>query len=165
MSRDLFCHNARCPCLSYPGCKLDAQLGAAMNRPEPVDQSLMSPTAPLPVVKPLFRSAFQKEKSHLGVPTEFLADVNADCSAQRAVLLEKAAEARNAFEEWQDGVLLAIFGMSREDLVANRDRITRHAHPDKDVYLLDGQPVVEIHRPRFNNAEFVATFKVLRTLP
>ena len=83
-------------------------------------------------------------------------------SSVRAALLEKAAEVRHAHEEWQEVVVLAVLGMTREEALANLPRITRHAYPDKDVVLLDCEPFVEIHRPRFNHDEFLVSFRVLR---
>lgn len=83
-------------------------------------------------------------------------------SSMHAVLLEKEAEVRDAFEDLQEVVVLATLGMTREEALANLPRITRHAHPDRDVVLLDGEPVVEVHHPRFNHDEFLVSFRVLR---
>lgn len=95
---------------------------------------------------------------------EFLADVNAGYSAQRAAFQELLQNTRREHEELQDTVLLKALGMTAQEALDNRRRITRHIHPDKDVFLLDGEPVVEIHKPVIRGDELVTSYRILREL-
>lgn len=93
---------------------------------------------------------------------EFLADVNAGYSAQRAAFQELLQKTRHEHEEKVNTLLLNALGMTAEEALDNRHRITRHIHPDKDVFLLDGEPVVEIHKPVFRGDELVTSYRILR---
>lgn len=93
---------------------------------------------------------------------EFLADANAGYSAQRAAFQELLQKTRREHEELRDTVLLKALGMTAQEALDNRHRITRHIHPDKDVFLLDGEPVVEIHKPVIRGDELVTRHRILR---
>lgn len=93
---------------------------------------------------------------------EFIADANAGYSAQRAAFQELLQKTRREHEELRDTVLLNALGMTAEEALNNRHRITRHIHPDKDVFLLDGEPVVEIHKPVIRGDELVTSYRILR---
>lgn len=97
------------------------------------------------------------------VPAEFVADVAAGYSAQRAAFQELLQKTRREHEELRETVLLKALGMTAQEALDNRHRITRHQYPDKDVFLLDGEPVVEIHKPVIRGDELVTRHRNLRT--
>lgn len=86
-------------------------------------------------------------------------------SAQRAALHELVQKMQREQEAMQDNLVLNALGMTREEAIANKHRITRHCHPSKDVFLLDGEPVVEIHKPDNRGDELITTYRVMRKLP
>lgn len=96
------------------------------------------------------------------VPAEFLADANAGYSAQRAAFQELLQKTRREQEELQNTLLLNALGMTAEEALDNWHRITRHIHPGKDVFLLDGEPVVEIHKPVIRGDELVTSYRIPR---
>lgn len=89
-------------------------------------------------------------------------DFDPTWSAQRAGFQELLQNTRREHEELRDTVLLKALGMTAEEALDNRHRITWHTHPDKDVFLLDGEPVVEIHKPVIRGDKLVTSYRNLR---
>lgn len=83
-------------------------------------------------------------------------------SAQQEAFKELLRQAQQDSDEMREACLLKALGMTREEAVANRHRITRHCHPGQDVFLLDGEPVIAIHKPVFRGDEMVTSFQILR---
>ena len=151
MSRDPFC--------MCPSC-----LGTQI-KDERCHQHLMTPSAPLPVIKPLFRPQFTKEKSRPELAGDFQPGLGLSDFAHREAFHKLIQKTWHEHEVMQDDLLLKALGMSAKEAMANRHRITRHCHPGKDVFLLDGEPVVAIHKPVIRGDELVTTYQILRTLP
>ena len=92
-------------------------------------------------------------------------DFDPGYSAQRAAFLELLQKTRQEHDETQETILLRALGMTAEEAVANRHRISRQCHPDQDVFMVDGEPVVAIHKPLIRGDELVISYQILRTLP
>lgn len=149
----------------FTRCNCPAGFGAGAERHAPdCPGRQLDVIRPTPVTLPL-RPSLAKKWDCPKVPAEFRADVNQGYSAQRAAFQELLQKARHQHEELKNNLLLQALGMTVEEALENRHRISRHCHPDKDVFLLDGEPVVEIHKPVIRDDRLVTTYKMLRTLP
>lgn len=149
---------------------------------------LMTPSAPLPVIKPLVRPGISPAGFGASNPiinvTGYIrpslapkwdcpkangghvgGDFDPGYSAQRAAFLELLQKTRQEHDEMQEIILFRALGMTAEEAVANRHRISRHCHPEQDVFLVDGEPVVAIHKPVIRGDELVTSYQILRTLP
>lgn len=143
-------------------CDCPAGFGAGAERHAPdCPGRVTDHIRPTPVTMPLRPSQATRWECPK-VPAEFIADVAAGYSAQRAAFQELLQNTRREHEELQDTVLLKALGMTAQEALDNRHRITRHIHPDKDVFLLDGEPVVEIHKPVIRGDELVTSYRILR---
>lgn len=129
---------------------------------------LMAPSAPLPVViKRSFVAPSDFGASNPVVHAEGYTrpEIDTSYSAMRAAFQELLQKTRHEQDEMQDALLLNALQMTRQEAVVNRHRITRHCHPDRDLFLLDGEPVIEIHKPVIRGDELVTSYKILRTMP
>ena len=133
-----------------------------------IAKSLMTPSAALPVViKRSFVAPSDFGASNPVVHAEGYTrpEIDTSYSAQRAAFLELLQKTRQEHDEMQETILFRALGMTAEEAVANRRRISRHCHPDQDVFLVDGEPVVAIHKPVIRGDELVTCYQILRTLP
>lgn len=144
-------------------CNCPAGFGAGAERHAPdCPGRKLDAITPTPLTLPRITPAdFGASRPQINLPEGF----DPGYSAQRAALQELLQKNRRENEALQDELLLRALGVTREEAVANRHRITRHCHPDRDLFLLDGEPVVEIHKPVIRGDELVTSYKILRTLP
>lgn len=116
---------------------------------------------PTPVTMPL-RPSLAEKWDCPKLPAEFQPEIDTSYSAQRAAFLELLQKTRQEHDEMRETILLRALGMTAEEAVANRHRISRHCHPDQDVFLVDGEPVVAIHKPVIRGDELVTSYQILR---
>lgn len=139
-------------------CNCPAGFGAGAERHAPdCPGRFTDKIQPTPVTAPL-RPSLAKKWDCPKLPTDF----EPGYSAQRAAALEIMQKSRHEHEELTEALLLDALGMTREEAVANRLRITQHCHPGKTVWLLDGEPVIEFSAPQLRHDELVTGYKVLR---
>ena len=70
------------------------------------------------------------------------ADFESPLAAHLRQLRDAQARALDEIERQKDTFVCSAAGMTREEVIANIRRFTMHIHPDRQVVLLDGQPLV-----------------------
>lgn len=147
-------------------CDCPAGFGAGAERHAPdCPGRKLDKIAPTPLTMPLRPSLAPKWDCPKADGGYVGGDFDPGYSAQHAAFQELLQKTRHEQDEMQDALLLNALQMTREEAVVNRHRITRHCHPDRDLFLLDGEPVIEIHKPVIRGDELVTSYKILRTLP